>query len=419
MTAVLRCALCFCSVTSTFSFKLTQSPLLPSPELEAEQHGGRINVIVHMSPQDFGSLDAAEAASVCYQLERELSKEELALKTAMMEEGAIDGLIAVLRKHGRTDIDVADHCLRAMGKAIYYQQELQDYAGAPLQEVTIKTLRAHIDDEEFMSFHIADISTFNDFSQNGDYLYQYGADQLVMDTITKYIDNVYVVQNCLNALTGCLFHTSDGATRVKQYELGLLDVFHDLIKRYPYDPKDSFLQVRQEVMIVTAALAGPSPREREIRDAIYREGFFTEALKLMRQQPRDQPSQAKSAEFIRQLSQYNSTYAEKFVEMGAILHLVESLENYETPTGEFASEAGKFWNVDQAASEALSTLARLVPSCRQEMISAGAVDALIKAAKNPEGGYQTPSYFARDSACQALSLLSEASTSVLARIACQ
>jgi len=241
----------------------------------------------------------------------------------------------------------------------------------------------HIDNPDFIAKNIGNMGGFMDFcSECGDLAQKRGSDELMMDVMKKYIDRKDTVQNCLNGLTGNVYHSD--ASRINLNKLGLIQLGLDLIKRYPFGPV-RFLQIRQEVIAVMSGLAQEGAHAKEIRQTIISAGYDTEVLKLMREQPKDVPSQAKSNEFINYFASWSSSYAELFIKKGAIDHLVKGMANYITPKSD---EAGKFWNVDQSGSQALLALETAVPQCRDSMISAGAVKQLIKAAKNPEGGYQ-------------------------------
>merc|ERR1712216_464187 len=231
-----------------------------------------------------------------------------------------------------------------------------------------------------------------------------GGDQLMIDVIRKYKNDEGLVTDTLCGLTGNVYHSPDGASRVKLYELGLPALGIELMKLYPHNPPGSFLQVRQEVIAVMSGLCLDSPKQKEVRDTIMKL-YPSEVFRLMEEEPTSAPSQGKSCEFIRNLATYDSAYAEAFIRMGAIQHLAWAIGNYTSPSGKDAGMAGKFWNVDASAAQAIVNLATMVPSCKPQMIQAGLVDLLIKAAKNPEGGYQVSRYLAKPTACEALRLL--------------
>lgn len=365
---------------------------------------------VRVKPQVWGSLDEEGATQLCSQLERNLdsgvSRSQMSpLKGAMLHEGGIDGLLDILEKYP-ANAALQQACLGAMESAIFYQEESQHYAGKKgLQRILVNSMRANIDNRDFVSIEVGNMGGFLDFCvECGDYAAQAGANELMVDILRKYKQDEQVVQLTLDGLTGNVYHSTDGSSRDKLYEAGLLNDLMDLISLYPYGPP-GWLQNRQEVFAVVSGLTSGSPKQGEIVASMMKMGFPAECLKLMREQPTDQPSQSKAGEFIAYHSVMNKSIAQTFLDLGAIDHLVWAVGNYTTPTGQNASNAAMFWNADYSSVRALDALYDMVPSCRAEMLQKGVVASLIKAAQNPEGGYQTTEYVARWQACGLLEKL--------------
>merc|ERR1711964_224831 len=127
-----------------------------------------------------------------------------------------------------------------------------------------------------------------------------------MDVLEKYGKEAAIVQNCLNGLTGNVYHSAD--SRDALADLGLIEVGIDLNRRFPYGP-DEWLQIKQEVIAVMSGLARDAKNHIRTRDRIIQAGYPEEVRMLMREQPTDAPSQAKCVEFIRFFSEFNDAYA--------------------------------------------------------------------------------------------------------------
>lgn len=146
---------------------------------------------IQMDPRTLGKLDEDEAAEVCAKMQSKMGSSfdiegGMDFKQAMRTEGGIDGVIAILRKHGKS-LKVAINCLDALDNAVFYIEENQHYAGQHGDmEVLVDVLRSHMDDEDFITLHIGEMGGLMDFCQEcGDIAQKHGSDELMLEVMKK------------------------------------------------------------------------------------------------------------------------------------------------------------------------------------------------------------------------------------------